>query len=142
MVEACNGLGMLAAFACYATGAALVMTNRDPITRALILLSAAPLALIANIARISVTGVAHATLGGCAAEFVFHDLAGWLMMPLALALLWGELALLGALIVEHDDTSLAPDLRHTLGLPIGPGAARRHSPGHASEPPSTLGTER
>lgn len=102
VVEACNGLGMLAAFACYATGAALVMRGRDPIIRVLILASAAPLALVANVARITVTGVAHATLGGGAADLVFHDLAGWLMMPLALALLWAELALIGMILVEGD----------------------------------------
>lgn len=103
VVEACNGLGMLAAFACYATAAAMVMENRDPITRGFVLLSAAPLAVVANVARITTTGLVHATVGGGAADLVFHDLAGWLMMPLALALLWGELALLGALIVNGEE---------------------------------------
>jgi hypothetical protein len=31
---------------------------------------------------------------------LFHDLAGWLMMPLALGLLWLELMLLSALLAE------------------------------------------
>jgi len=110
VVEACNGLGMLAAFTCYATAAAILMTGRDFITRGFILLSAIPLALIANITRIAATGVVHATLGGSAADLVFHDLAGWLMMPLALLLLWLELALLDALIVTRPDESLTAAL--------------------------------
>ena len=36
-----------------------------------------------------------------AADLVFHDLAGWLMMPFALVLLWLELKALGRLIVER-----------------------------------------
>ena len=110
VVEACNGLGMLDAFACYATATALVMRNRDIMTRWIILLSSIPLALFANVARITVTGVAHAALGGGAADLLFHDLAGWLMMPLALVLLWAEMALLGALIVERDSGSLGSPL--------------------------------
>ena len=121
VVEACNGLGMLVAFACYATAAAMVMEGRGPIARSLILLSAVPLALLANITRITATGLVHSTLGGGAADLVFHDLAGWLMMPLALALLWGELALLGALIVKREESSLASSLKHGLA----PAAVRR-----------------
>ena len=37
--------------------------------------------------------------GARIAEAVYHDLAGWLMMPLALALLWAELWLLSHLLV-------------------------------------------
>ncbi len=102
VVEACNGLGMLAAFACYATAAAILLEHRARATRAFILLSAAPLAVAANVARITATGLVHASIGGGAADLVFHDLSGWLMMPLALALLGGEVALLGSLIVEPD----------------------------------------
>lgn len=114
VVEACNGLGMLVAFACYATAAAMVMEGRDPITRSLILLSTVPLALLANITRITATGLVHATLGGGAADLVFHDLAGWLMMPLALALLWAELALLAALIVKREESSIDSSLKDSL----------------------------
>ena len=32
-----------------------------------------------------------------AAHYLFHDLAGWLMMPLALVLLWAELRLVSFL---------------------------------------------
>ncbi len=116
VVEACNGLGMLAAFACYATATVMVMEKRDIVSKVIVLLSAAPLALLANVARITATGVAHASLGGGAADVVFHDLAGWLMMPLAVVLLCGELALLKALIVpvRDEEDSVAIAVRRSL----------------------------
>ena len=42
-----------------------------------------------NIARITATGLLHATGRPLLAGWFFHDLAGWLMMPLALLLLGG-----------------------------------------------------
>ena len=48
------------------------------------------------------TGVLHEKAGHRMAEMVYHDLAGWLMMPLALGLLWGELKIIGRLFVEDD----------------------------------------
>jgi exosortase len=120
VVEACNGLGMLAAFACYATAAVILMENRDPITRSIILLSAVPLALVANIARITSTGIVHATIGGGAADHLFHDLAGWLMMPLALSLLLCESSLLRALIlIRENEESVTSSLKTTLAKSAG-----------------------
>ena len=115
VVEACNGLGMLAAFACYATAAAMIMERRHPVIRVVVLLSSIPLSLIANVTRITATGLVHSTIGGGAADLIFHDLAGWLMMPLALGLLWGELAVLGALLVEKNaDESIASVLKQSM----------------------------
>ena len=47
-----------------------------------------------NVVRITVTGVLYETAGPEWAEMVFHDLAGWFMMPLAVLLLWLEMGLL------------------------------------------------
>jgi hypothetical protein len=47
-----------------------------------------------------VTGVLHKTVGSRVADVVFHDLAGWLMMPLALGMLWAELRLLAWVVRE------------------------------------------
>ena len=100
VVEACNGLGMLFTFTAMTTAVALVV-RRPPLDRVLIVLSAAPIALLANIARISVTGLLHETAGGHVADAVYHDLAGWLMMPLALVLLWAEVQVLSRLFVSR-----------------------------------------
>jgi exosortase len=99
VAEACNGLGMLMMFFAYSTAAALVI-QRPWLDRVLIVTSAIPIALAANVARIVVTAVLEATVGGEVANMVYHDLAGWLMMPLALATLWAELQLLARLFLE------------------------------------------
>ena len=117
VVDACNGLGMLLIFFALATGLAL-MIQRPPLDRILIILSAVPVALIANVVRITVTGVFHETVGSRVADLFFHDLAGWLMIPLALCLLWGELWLLSRLLV-------VPDLGSRLPLDLGVGPPRR-----------------
>jgi hypothetical protein len=40
----------------------------------------------------------------------FHDLAGWLMMPLGLGLLWIELKVLGGLLVVTERSRARPPL--------------------------------
>src|SRR5262249_31673964 len=98
VIDACSGLGMLMTFFALSTAVALVVP-RCRADRLVIVASAVPIAIIANVARITATGVAYQMLGPRAAHAVFHDLAGWLMMPLALALLWLEVALLSAVFV-------------------------------------------
>jgi exosortase/archaeosortase family protein len=84
--------------------ALVLIVNRPPLDKALILASAIPVAVAANILRITVTGILHKTAGPRLAELVFHDLAGWLMMPLALALMWAELRLLAWVMVPIVET--------------------------------------
>lgn len=107
VVEACNGLGMLITFFAISTAVAMVI-DRPWLDRVLMVLSAIPVALITNVTRIVVTGVLHRVAGGEVADMVFHDLAGWLMMPMALGLLWLELRWLGLLLVEVDRRSRKP----------------------------------
>jgi exosortase len=98
VVEACSGLSMLVIF--FALSAAVVLVVRRPwYEKVLIFFSAIPIAIVANVLRITVTGILHKTVGHQLADLVFHDLAGWLMMPLALGLLWCELRLLAWVIV-------------------------------------------
>jgi exosortase len=99
IVEACNGLGMLMTFSAMATALALVI-DRPRLDRLLIILSAVPISFIANVTRITATGLLQETVGHDVAGVVYHDLAGWLMMPLALGLLYGEMQLLAHLFVE------------------------------------------
>ena len=93
VVEACSGLSMLVIFFALSTAVAIVV-RRPPWERLLLAASAVPIALVANITRVTVTGVLHKLAGRELADYIFHDLAGWLMMPLALGLLWAELRLL------------------------------------------------
>jgi exosortase len=100
VVEACNGLGMMLLFFALATGVALVIDRPWP-DRVLLVLSAAPIAVVANVARIVSTSVLYETAGKRCGDLVFHDLAGWLMMPLALSLLCLELKLISLVLVER-----------------------------------------
>jgi exosortase/archaeosortase family protein len=138
VVEACNGLGMLVTFFALTTAVALVLPARSHrprpkpqrskpeghaaappapsqyrprpwLDRTVILLSAVPVALAANVIRITVTGILHAKVGGEIADLVFHDLAGWLMMPVALGLLFVEVWMLDQLLLEperEEDTAV------------------------------------
>ena len=99
VVEACNGLGMLLMFVAFAV-AVVAVTRAGLADRVAILLSAAPIALFANVSRITLTGLLHRLAGDKAADHFYHDLAGWLMMPIALAAFGLELFLLSRLFVE------------------------------------------
>jgi exosortase len=110
VVEACSGLSMLLIFAALAT--AIVLVSRRPrLDKAVILLSAIPVALAANILRITVTGVLHKLAGQRLADLVFHDLAGWLMMPLALGMIWVELRLLDWVLIPVEETKVVRYMR-------------------------------
>jgi exosortase len=100
VVEACSGLRMLVIFFALSTAVALLL--RRPLwERLFVVFSAIPIALVSNIIRITVTGVLHELVSNEFANEVFHDWAGWLMMPLALAMLWVELRLLSLLLIEQ-----------------------------------------
>jgi exosortase len=102
IVEACSGLRMLTVF--LATAVAVAATARRSLRqRVIIVLSAVPVALLCNVIRITATGVLHETAGHEAADLVYHNLAGWLMAPLALVFLGAELLVLGRLFVAVPD---------------------------------------
>jgi exosortase len=100
VAEACSGLSMLLTFAALATALAIV-SRRPLLDRLVLLASAVPVALLVNVVRITATGVLYETAGSRVAHAFFHDFAGWLMMPLAVALLWLELRVLARLLVER-----------------------------------------
>ncbi len=107
VAEACSGLSMLTTFFALATAVALLI-RRPWLDKGVILLSAAPIAVAANVVRITATALVQEWFGQVVAHEVFHDLAGWLMMPLALALLWLELRLLAFLLVVPPAASPVP----------------------------------
>ena len=72
------------------------------------MLSAIPVALIANIARITLTGILHETVGGPAADHFYHDLAGWVMILFAFLLYWGEIWLLSHILIEAEYAPFRP----------------------------------
>jgi exosortase/archaeosortase family protein len=96
--HACSGLGMLLAFGALCSAAAM-MIQRPRGDKILILLSALPIAIIANVIRITLTGIIFAFGWRWLGEVIVHDLAGWLMMPIALVLIWLELRVIDWLFV-------------------------------------------
>jgi hypothetical protein len=56
--------------------------------------------LIANIVRITATALLHEMARHDLATTLYHDLAAWFMMPIAVVLLWVELAILKRIFVS------------------------------------------
>jgi exosortase len=94
VAEACNGLRMLTAFVLVAATLAFVI-NRPRWQKMVLVLSSVPVALACNILRLVITAVLFLATSSETAERFFHDFAGLTMMPAAVALLAGELWLLG-----------------------------------------------
>jgi exosortase len=107
VVEACNGLGMLIMFFAFTVGTVLVSV-RTNLERFVLIASSVPIAIAVNVARITVTGVLFETAGSKVADAVYHDLAGWLMMPMALAAIWAELFLLNRLLIDAPSEAPLP----------------------------------
>lgn len=97
--NACNGLSMLLTFVTLSVAMVLVV-RRPWLDRVLILLSAVPIAIVANVIRIALTGVLYNEAGKELGDRVFHDFAGWMMMPFALGVLLLELKLLDWVLLE------------------------------------------
>jgi exosortase len=97
VVEACSGLSMLETFFALAVAVAIVIP-RIWWEKVVLVLSAIPIAVVVNVIRITITGILHETAGSELANMVFHDLAGWIMMPMALGLVWIELTVLSRLM--------------------------------------------
>lgn len=99
VARACSGLSMLLTFAALAVGVAILI-QRPWLDRLVVLISAVPIAVISNITRIVATGVLYDLGGRELGEAVFHDFAGWLMMPFALVLMGLELKLLDWILIS------------------------------------------
>ncbi len=101
VAEACSGLRMLYSFFALTTGACMLV-DRSGIEKGLIALSAIPIAIIANCIRIIATGMAFEFFDRSTAEHLFHDVAGWLMMPLGFLILLFGLGVMDRLLLIED----------------------------------------
>lgn len=102
VAQACSGLRMFVAF--FALSAAFaIITRIRPWQKVLVLLSAPPIAIVSNVARVTVTGLVYYNMGGDSAHAFTHDVAGWAMIPFAVALLALELWYVNRLLVEVED---------------------------------------
>ena len=99
---ACNGLRMLMTMAATVV-ATVILLPLPNWKRIALLLSIVPIALVSNMARIVATGWSYYLLAGETAKHWAHDWAGWLMMPLALALVGLELGILSWLVPKESE---------------------------------------
>jgi exosortase len=101
--QACNGLRMLIGVTALTFGL-LIVRKMEWWQRVLLILSIVPISLAANCIRIIVTGLLFQWVNTEWAQHFSHDLAGWLVIPLAAAMLWAFDRYLGHLIVEYQPT--------------------------------------
>ncbi|HEY4761425.1 MAG TPA: exosortase/archaeosortase family protein [Thermoguttaceae bacterium] len=127
--EACSGIKMLMLFFTLCVGAAFIM--RKPVwEKVAIVISAIPIAVISNVFRITLTAILSemasqwpSLISKETAREAFHSFAGLLMMPLALLILWGEIALISKLMLEPvtDRTGMVRETsRKMFGVGIKP----------------------
>lgn len=107
IVEQCSGLRMTTIL--LALSVSLVLLNeRRHWENAVILIMAVPIALLTNIIRITVTAIAIAFFRSW--EHTVHDIAGFCMVPLAIAFLVGLQAIMSSLFVEEDNYRTGNDV--------------------------------
>lgn len=106
VAEACSGLRMMMLFSAICIGAAFVV--RKPLWEKLVMVaSAVPIAVAANVMRIVLTAVLcdmarlwPSLIDAETAEKFMHDAAGLLMMPIGLGLLLLEMSLISRLLIS------------------------------------------
>lgn len=100
VAEACSGMRLLMAF--MALGVAMAYLHYRPIWQRLVLLaSTIPIAVLCNIVRVTVTGFIYVLIDPKYTQDVYHDMLGFLMLPLAFGL-YGLLAwFMAGLFVEE-----------------------------------------
>ena len=104
VAEACSGLRIFMSIAALAY-MYMVLVKRDWWMKAILGASVLPVALATNAVRIVVTGLLHEWVSGEAAHKFSHDAAGWLMAPLAAALLGAVSWYLGRLLIDVETVS-------------------------------------
>jgi exosortase len=105
--EQCSGLRMATIFLALSVAMSMII-ERPWWHKAIIILSAIPIALLVNVIRIVITALLFMVLGQESefAKTFFHDLAGWFMIPIALGLMYLETQILDRVLV--DESLMAP----------------------------------
>lgn len=99
VLEACNGLGMLQSFVLLSAAMALISRRALP-ERLFLLACGLPIAVLANLIRITVTAVLTMHTSSPELHRWMHDLSGWVMIPMALFFLWLITLILDNLWIE------------------------------------------
>ncbi|MFV1995513.1 MAG: exosortase/archaeosortase family protein [Verrucomicrobiales bacterium] len=104
IAEACSGLRIFVGI--FALAFAVVLFSRwSWWQKALTLVAAVPVAIIANVGRIVATALLYQFVSSEAATKFSHDISGLVMIPVAAALLWIFLVYLGRLFPEVEEVA-------------------------------------
>jgi exosortase D (VPLPA-CTERM-specific) len=108
VADACSGMRSLMSLLALAIAYAFILNIRNW-KRLLLIVSAVPVAIITNAARVIVTGILAHFWGAQVAEGFFHEFAGLMVFVLAMLILTG----IGALLKEErqppEDPGIEPD---------------------------------
>ena len=123
VAQACNGLSMLMTLAAVVT-AVIILFPLPTWKRIVVLASAIPIALLSNIIRILATGHCYHLMEGETAKKFAHDWSGYLMMPLAILLVFLELKILSWLAGDGGSAPEA-DPRPVVAMYSQPGGGSK-----------------
>lgn len=108
--EACSGLRIFVGI--FALAFAFVLFSRwSWWQKAMVLIAALPVAILANVTRIVATGLLQQWVSGEAAHKFSHDVAGLAMIPFAALIFWLFLLYMGRLFTQVEDISPAARLQ-------------------------------
>jgi exosortase len=116
IVEACSGLRIFVSIIALAYLYA-VLIKKPWWTKAALFAAVLPVAVAANALRITLTGLLHVWVSGEAAHRFSHDLAGWLMLPIAGVMLAFVIWYIGKLIQEAETVTAGDLLRSGPPMP-------------------------
>jgi len=98
VAQACSGMRLLVGFV--AMGIATAHLSRKPLWhKAILVCSTFPIAVLANAARVTGTGVLYHCVSEGLAEGFFHAFSGWLMFVMALGVLMAESCILSKIFL-------------------------------------------
>ncbi len=129
VAEACNGLSMIMMFVALAA-AVVLLSHRPLLDKVIILVSAVPIAIFCNVVRIAASAILYVSVGTTLGDLIpatksialgatdLHDITGYLMMPVALVFLWGELRLLDWVFPESPRGAIRPNVERFSGASL------------------------
>ncbi len=112
--EACSGMRIF--FGIFALAFAFVLFSRwDWWKKVLVLVAALPVAIAANVLRIVVTGLLYQWVSSDAGQKFSHDVAGFVMIPIAAVIFWLFLIYLDKLFPQIEEVRNPSALLHQAG---------------------------
>lgn len=107
--EACSGMRIFIGI--FALAFAFALFSRwSWWQKGIVLLSVLPVAIVANVTRIVVTGLLHQLVSSDAGQKFSHDIAGFVMIPFAALIFWMVLVFVDKLFPVVEDISPATEL--------------------------------